>query len=282
MFYDLRGSNAPVVYIHGGFPSLAMFFQADHGGVWEWELDFADRFSFLMYSRRGCWLSSRPSTGYELHNQARDLVELLNHLRIDRVHVIASSAGGPIAIMFASMYRERTRSLILAGTGAELFPSEDPISRIIRSQVKILEEEGPGAAYDQRPKGVQVSVDELWERDEMKERGTLDEYEDKINHLAAEASALSSEERIAWHAIELKSMSAYLDANVAQRCAEIASPTLVVHGERDCMVPVEWGRNLAFLIPKAELCVYSEESHSLIIRSAAVRREVMQFISDNG
>ncbi len=72
-----------------------------------------------------------------------------------------------------------------------------------------------------------------------------------------------------------------MDTDVARRCAEIASPTLVVHGARDRMVPVAWGRNLASLIPNAELRVYSKESHSVIIRSAAVRREVKQFISES-
>lgn len=282
MYHDLRGSGEPVVYIHGGFPSLALFLQAESAGDWEWELDFAARFTFLIYDRRGCWLSSRPSTGYELKNQAQDLVELLDHLEIDRVHVIASSAGGPIGVMFASTYPKRTRTLILAGTAAELFPKQDPVSRFIRSQVKILEEDGPETAYDRRPKGVRVSLDELWERDEMKERGSLDEYEDRIKYLATEASLLPNDERIAWYAIELKSIGAYLDAHVARQCADIASPTLVVHGERDRMVPVEWGRNLASRIPNAKLRLYSGQSHTVIGRSAAVRREVMQFISDSG
>ncbi len=40
-------------------------------------------------------------------------MELLNQLRIQKVHVIAMSAGGPTGMMFASLYPERVRTLTL-------------------------------------------------------------------------------------------------------------------------------------------------------------------------
>ncbi len=46
----------------------------------------------------------RPSNAY---------LSLLNQLKIERVHVIAISSGGPSGIIFASQYPERVRSLNL-------------------------------------------------------------------------------------------------------------------------------------------------------------------------
>ena len=100
--------------------------------------------------------------------------------KLDEVHVIGSSAGGPIAILFAAIYPERTRSLVLAGTAANLWPDEDPVTRIVKEQREILDRLGAAAAWDNRPTGVELSLDVLWEREEMKERGVLTEYEDRI------------------------------------------------------------------------------------------------------
>ena len=135
MFYDVRGQGDVVVFIHGGFPSLDMHLRANSNGVWGWEMDFTSEFRYVMYDRRGCWLSSRPESDYDLENQARDLAELLDHLDIERAHVIGSSAGGPIAILFATLYPARVKSLVLAGTAAHLWPDDDPITRIIEKSV---------------------------------------------------------------------------------------------------------------------------------------------------
>lgn len=117
LYYESAGRGAPVVFVHGGFPSLATRHEGFGTWQWAWECDFAARFHFVWYDRRGCWRSQSPSHDYQLENQAQDLARLLDHLHIDAAHVIGSSAGGPIAIAFAALWPERTRSLLLAGTG---------------------------------------------------------------------------------------------------------------------------------------------------------------------
>ena len=128
MFYDVRGEGDVVVFIHGGFPSIDMHLRADPTGVWGWEMDFTSEFRYVMYDRRGCWLSSRPECGYDLENQARDLAELLDHLDIERAHVIGSLSRGsdcdpvcnalPGASQIAGIGRYRSASL--AGTTIRL------------------------------------------------------------------------------------------------------------------------------------------------------------------
>lgn len=93
MFYDARGEGEVVVFIHGGFPSLDMHLRALSSGMWGWEIDFTSDFRFVMYDRRGCWLSSPPEAGYDIENQARDLSELLGHLEVEKAHVIGSSGA---------------------------------------------------------------------------------------------------------------------------------------------------------------------------------------------
>ena len=111
-----------MVYVHGGFASLATVLRPLNPFDWGWEHDFAAQFHFVTYDRRGCYRSSSPDTGYDLLTHVHDLTGLLDHLCIAAAHIIGSSAGGPIAIMFAATQPERVRSLVLTGTALDLFP----------------------------------------------------------------------------------------------------------------------------------------------------------------
>ena len=279
MFYDVRGEGDVIVFVHGGFPSIDMHLRADATGAWGWEMDFASEFRYVMFDRRGCWLSSRPDSGYDLDNQARDVVELLDYLQVEKAHVIGSSAGGPIAILVAARYPTRVRTLALAGTAAHLWPDEDPVTLIVKGQLEILNREGAGAAWNNRPEGVELSLDVLWERDEMAERGTLVEYETRVKKLVAKSCV---QDRVAWYETQLRAIGAYLDRDLTCECRRIAAPTLVVHGARDREVPVEWGEDLASKIPCAGFRVYPEEPHSVVHGSGRVREDLMAFFRKAG
>lgn len=276
--YDRKGSGAPVVYIHGGFASLASRLAPASAYEWTWENDFAAQTDFICYDRRGCYRSGCPESGYDLHNQAADLEALLTRLGIDSVHLVGSSAGGPIALLFAATRPARTRSLTLAGSGLGLFNPADAVTQVIQAQYDLLEKEGAAAAFAQRPAGVETSFSVLWEAEEMKERGTLDAYLAKQADLNARAAALPLEVRLRHYAAELRNMAAYWQLDVRPYAAWISVPTLVVHGANDREVPVAQGEDLARRIEHARLEVIPNASHSLVIRSAAVRQLVLEFI----
>ena len=278
MFYEVRGEGEAAVFIHGGFPSIDMHLRAPSIGPWTWEADFAAAYRFIAYDRRGCWRSARTETGYGLEDQARDLVALLDHLEVDEAHVIGSSAGGPIAILFAAIYPERTRTLVLAGTAADLWPDDDTVTQIVRKQLEILDKQGAEAAWDNRPPGVELSLDVLWEREEMKERSVLPEYEERIEKFVKQCTR---KDLVLWYETQLRAISAYLDRDLVEPCARISVPTRVVHGSNDREVPAAWGRDLAAKIRGAEFIMYPDESHGVVHRCGAVRAELIAFYQKN-
>lgn len=278
MFYEVRGEGEAAVFIHGGFPSIDMHLRAPLIGPWTWEADFAAACRFIAYDRRGCWRSARTESGYGLEDQARDLVALLDHLEVDEAHVIGSSAGGPIAMLFAAINPERTRTLVLAGTAANLWPHEDPVTRIVKEQLETLDSQGAEAAWDNRPPGVELSLDVLWEREEMKVRGVLPEYEERIEGFAQQCTR---KDLAHWYETQLRAIAAYLDRDLKDTCARIAVPTSVVHGSNDREVPVSWGRDLAAKIPGAEFIKYPDESHGVVHRCSVVRKELIAFFQKN-
>lgn len=281
LHYDDGGVGPPVVYIHGGFPSLAMKFHHVDQWEWSWERDFAQLFRFIWYDRRGCWRSESPSEGYALQNQARDLASLLDYLQLDSAHLIGSSAGGPIAIVFAALWPERVRSLVLAGTGLDLFPEEgDPISDIIRRQIHLLDEAGPERAFDERPPGVQTSFEVLWRAEEEEARGRLDTFIQQEQVHSAQAQQLPRSDRVHHYVVELRSFQAYIDRDIRADARRVVTPTLVLHGGDDREVPLALGEEIARTIPGALLHVVPDGGHSLVHRTQEGRQLAIRFTSE--
>ena len=280
LYYETGGQGAPVVFVHGGFPSLASTLDDFSQWRWTWEQDFAAAFHFLWYDRRGCYRSSAPASGYELENQGRDLASLLDALALSSAHVIGSSAGGPISLLFAALYPQRVRSLTLAGTGLTLFPLDDPESNLIRHLITILDTAGAGAAFAHRPAGVETSLESRWVVDEMRARGRYAEYLQKEQDLARQAQAMPEAERARYFSIELRSMQAYMRDDLPTYARQVTCPTLVLHGSDDREVPQARGEALAEMIPASRLHIIPGGGHSLVHRSVEGRQVVIDFIRE--
>jgi pimeloyl-ACP methyl ester carboxylesterase len=70
--------------------------------------------SLLMYDLRGHGRSSMPREGYDLHQMVRDLLALLDFLKIDRADFAGHSFGGRVAMTFAALHPKRVRNLVVA------------------------------------------------------------------------------------------------------------------------------------------------------------------------
>jgi pimeloyl-ACP methyl ester carboxylesterase len=102
------GKGKNIVLIHG----LA----ANHA-FWHIEvlLSLAKNYRVTLYDLRGHGYSSMPSCNYTTAAMATDLHHLLNHLHIDRTHLIGHSYGGAVALHYAILYPESVDSLVIAG-----------------------------------------------------------------------------------------------------------------------------------------------------------------------
>lgn len=104
MTYVDKGAGDVILSVHGIFGGYDQAFDTCK--------DFASRYRILAPSRFGYLDSDILGSGTPAE-QATAYVELLDKLEIDKVFVLATSAGGSIAIRFALNYPERTKGLIL-------------------------------------------------------------------------------------------------------------------------------------------------------------------------
>jgi 4,5:9,10-diseco-3-hydroxy-5,9,17-trioxoandrosta-1(10),2-diene-4-oate hydrolase len=120
----------PVVLLHGGGPGASAW--SNFGPNLP---VFAERFRTLMPDQPGFGESDKPRVeGNYFTFAARALASLLDHLRIERVHLVGNSLGGGTAVRFALNYPERAARLVLMGPGGlsmNVF-SPDPTEGVTR------------------------------------------------------------------------------------------------------------------------------------------------------
>ncbi|HXG41637.1 MAG TPA: alpha/beta hydrolase [Dehalococcoidia bacterium] len=277
LWYDVRGEGFPVLFIHGGFAGVGYRLQPR---TYEWLDEFVPHYRVVVYHRRGCGWSSLPKDGWSLAAQVSDAVAVMDALGLDQAHVIGSSAGGPIALLLALEHPRRVRSLALANTAAALFRPEASggIADIVRRELEILRREGALALFRRRPAEARISLAALWERPAMEAAGRLSEWQDSYRELARQAAAsLSEEEWVQLCAAEVENIAAYLDADLRPRLSDVRAPAIVVHGDADRVVPLDWGLELARMLPVAEVAVVTGAPHGILGDSAEARRRVLEF-----
>ena len=104
--YETRGHGDPVLLIHGCHIAGSFLELAAQPALTE-------RYTLIRYHRRG-YLGSTPPLGpVSIADQAGDARVLLDHLGVERAHVVGHSYGGTIALQLAADASDRVRSLVL-------------------------------------------------------------------------------------------------------------------------------------------------------------------------
>ncbi|HEY1302185.1 MAG TPA: alpha/beta hydrolase [Vicinamibacterales bacterium] len=108
-YTDTGGSGAPVIFVHAATGSSR---------VWDYQRPAftAKGYRVITYDRRGFGRSTIDLAGPQPGTGADDLRALLDHLKIDRVHLVGTAAGGFVAWDFALSFPQRLRSLVVASS----------------------------------------------------------------------------------------------------------------------------------------------------------------------
>jgi pimeloyl-ACP methyl ester carboxylesterase len=101
------GSGEPMLFIHGSHIADALQPLVAEPAL--------RRFQRIRYHRRGLGGSTRPvgAGPTSVAVQAEDAIGLLDHVGVDRAHVVGHSLGGAIALELAAQHPSRVASLVL-------------------------------------------------------------------------------------------------------------------------------------------------------------------------
>jgi 3-oxoadipate enol-lactonase len=104
--YERAGEGMPVIFLHAGVADSRM---------WEPQVAaFAKHFDVIRPDLRGFGQSELPAGRW---SAVRDLLALIDDLRLKPAHLVGCSIGGGLAIDFALEHGERASKLVLVGAG---------------------------------------------------------------------------------------------------------------------------------------------------------------------
>jgi pimeloyl-ACP methyl ester carboxylesterase len=229
---------------------------------WQWQLPAVEEeYRVVLWDLRGIGDSSVPEGPYTIAEMASDLEAVLDDAGIEEAHIVGISLGGMLTQRYAVDY-DRAKSLVLMSTdpgGDErVDPAPEVADRILNPPENVPLRENIG--YKMQP----AFTDEFWENEE----GIFNEILDyRVDNPV-------SDEIRGWQAADVAAF------DIVDELDEITVPVLVMHGDRDEVVPVENGHRLAELLPEAELLTYDEGgSHLFVIeRDDEVNRQLRLFL----
>jgi 3-oxoadipate enol-lactonase len=214
----------------------------------------ARRFRLVRYDTRGHGRSSTPPGPYSLEDVGRDVIDLLDHLGVDRAHFAGLSLGGMTGQWLALNAPERVDRLVLLSTSPRMGPPELWVDR----------------ARTVREQGTQAIVDgtfERWFTEGYRATHDLGSWREMFTGVSDEgyASCCAIIERM----------------DLTDGLPNISAPTLVIAGAQDPATPPdEHAAVLAGAIPRARLEILDPGAHLINVeRADAVTRLLREHLT---
>jgi pimeloyl-ACP methyl ester carboxylesterase len=228
MYYEIYGEGSPLVLLHGGMLTI--------------ELNFATLIPTLAGSHTviGVELQGHGRTA-DIDREitpaglARDVVGLLDHLRIDRAHVLGHSMGAGTALELAVSHPQRVRSIVAASASV-------------------------------RPDGMH---EDLTDPARMATSTRLPTQQDFVDMRQAYERLSPHPEHFDEFLAQLSASTADLQGWSDEQLAGITAPILLVIGDRD-FITVEHAALMLKLIPGSQLAVLPDTTHMQVTRRADV------------
>jgi pimeloyl-ACP methyl ester carboxylesterase len=235
LHFERGGSGEPLLLIQGMSGTHVAWGAAFKGALEE-------SFDVVAFDNRGIGLSERVSERFTIVEMAEDTAALLDALGWESAHVLGISMGGMIAQELALAHPGRLRSLTLGctycgGPGSQLMPQENA--------EKLLAGFASGDREQAIRVGYEVNLSPAF-------RADADAFA-PFHEMATSVPA-------AREVIQLQ-LQAIVGHDTSARLGEIATPTLIVHGTDDGVLPYVNGETIAGLMPSARLEALEDVGH---------------------
>jgi len=235
--------------------------------AWRPWLDiFTSEHKVLRHDARGCGLSDRDIGNLSFETSVRDFECVIDAASFGRFALVGACGGGAIAIEYAVRHPERVSHLVLYGTYArgQLRRTDRPDD--VEKARLLLDLTRLGWGREDH------AFLQVW-ASRYQPGGTLEYLRSWCDQMRAATSAET--------AVRLLQVGWNVDVREAAR--KIKCPVLIVHPDRDVIVPIEEGRLLASLIPDSRFVLLDSENHMLLADEPAWARlyaEVRDFLAE--
>lgn len=259
LHYEEVGRGVPILFLHE--------YGGDHRG-WEPQMRFFGRhYRCIAYAARGFPPSDIPSdpAQYSATRAVADAAAVLDHLEIERAHVVGLAMGSFTTLYFGLAHPARTASLVVAGCGYGSDGSRiEEHHRASDAIARLYEEHGAAAAAEKLASGparIQYMLKDP--------RGWL-EFAARMAERSALGAALTQ------RGVLRDRPSVY---GLESELRRLAVPTLLIVGDEDdpCLEPNLF---LKRTIPASGLVTFPRSGHTLNLEESDLfNRTVQDFLT---
>lgn len=247
--YHVLGEGAAVICLPGG-PMQDSAYLGDLGGL-------SGHLQLILFDYRGTGQSETPTdtSTYRCDHLVDDVEALREHLGLDRIDLLAHSAGANVAALYAVRYPERIGKLVLV-TPSTRAVGITAASEMRREVVRLREGEPwfvpASTAFEAIQAGQATDAD--WEAITPLTYGRWD--------AAARAHHASGDEQRNEEAAAVFGAEGAFDPTVTRAAlATFGAPVLLLAGEVDVAAPPSVVEKLAGLFPNATLATQPGGGH---------------------
>lgn len=257
-FRTLGDGPLTLVYVAGSFSNLEVNWEhPDYRRFCERLASFTQ---LVLFDKRGMGLSDRVEIG-TLEERMDDVRAVLDAVRAERAVLLGVSEGGPMSMLFAATYPERTQALILCGAEVkEEITADWPWGELTRADfersIATLPERWGKAASTSRfiPNAADPEFQARWWA--------------RVQLQAATPRVATAFQRMAF------------DIDVRHVVPTIVAPTLIIHRVGDRVCHVENARFLASHIAGSRYIELPGENHSPYAGGGSeIADEIQEFLT---
>lgn len=223
---------------------------------------FSEHRDVLIYDHRGVGESEDPGRPFTTADLARDLLDLLEALALERVDAAGYFLGGMTIQEAALEAPGRFRNLVLIGTWAR----PDAKRRMLLESWAALGRAGTPAAAMVRHRLIWTLSDESLEERELVTTAVA-HLDDGRTPVTGEAFARQCDACVGHDALD--------------RLGRLAHPTLAICGRRDALTPSKFSREIAEAMPNARDLALAYSGHAVMAeRPERFNQVVLNFLDE--
>jgi pimeloyl-ACP methyl ester carboxylesterase len=252
---EFKPGRLTLVFVHGVSGSSSAWLN--------YEPMFENKYNVLFFDIRGHGLSKKypKYTDYAIENFTNDLEELLKYLQIKKFILITNSFGGIIGLKYIERHQDKLLGNIM--TSPEIFLNEGTMGKIIRPIFGLITKIVSIIPWNPKPRG---HVD-------YSKYINVSEWDIGRNWADLHNTGLRAHMYTLRHSFKKEQ---------EYNLQNIHVPTLIIHGEKDGMVPVKNVLRLKEKIPNGELIIIPKATHdSARNNSKEISEAIESFIEKN-
>ena len=248
--YEESGKGYPLIFISG---------LNGVGRYWQPQVPiFSSHFRALTYDQRGTGSSDRLQREFSVDQMAREVIGLMDALKIERAHIVGLSTGGAIGQTLAIEYPQRVDRLVMCSTWTHCDPW---FRRLFEARREM---------YRQCGAALHSMFHPLW----LFPPDYVNEHDSEIDEDRRKAIAGAPPVEVSIGRID-----ALLAFDRRGGLPRIKAPTLVIASDNDYITPCYYAEAIARTIPNAKLAVLHGGGHSISkTRPAEFNRIVLDFL----